>query len=223
MNVQVTLSANAGVSIQLGSRRIWVDALHEIKQPGFSAVSAALFEKLLVSDAFQAPDYICVTHDHPDHYSQRMVSRACGIWPEAKLCIPQPGNVRDGDLTMEFIRLPHEGAQYADVEHYGIFITAGGKHILLPGDCEVAAPALLQAAGERKIDLAILNFPWVTLARGRAFLQKLKPGHILLCHLPFAADDVNGFRESAGRNAHLLPDMDVRLLCDPMQTETVNI
>ncbi len=222
-NIQVTLSANAGVSIQIHKHRIWVDVLHEDKQPGFSAVSRELFEKILASDAFMAPDYICVTHDHPDHYSRRLVARACELWPAAKLCIAKPFKLEDGDLTLEFIRLPHEGAQYADVVHYGILITAAGKHILIPGDCETAAPALTQAVGKRQIDLAILNFPWVTLSKGRAFLQQIKPKHILLCHLPFEADDGNGFRKSAERNARLLPQMDVRLLSEPLQTVIVNI
>ena len=66
--IKVTLSANAGVSIQFDNCRIWVDALHEDKQPGFSAVSQALLSQLLESEAFSAPDYICVTHDHPDHW-----------------------------------------------------------------------------------------------------------------------------------------------------------
>lgn len=221
--IKVTLSANAGVSIQFDNCRIWVDALHEDKQPGFSAVSQALLSQLLEIEAFSAPDYICVTHDHPDHYSRRLVARAMEHWPGAKLCLAKPIRINDGKVAMEFIQLPHEGAQYADVVHYGILITVGGKNILIPGDCETASPALAQAVGERQIDLAILNFPWVTLAKGRAFLQQLQPRHILLCHLPFEEDDANGFRESARRNAKLLPQMDVRLLSEPLQTEIVNI
>jgi L-ascorbate metabolism protein UlaG (beta-lactamase superfamily) len=222
--IRVTLSANAGVSIQIGHHLIWVDTLHEDKQAGFSAVSTELFQKILSSDAFAAPEYICVTHDHPDHYSHRLVSRAWELWPATKLCIAKPIRINDGDLALEFIRLPHEGKQYAAVEHYGILISAYGKNILIAGDCETASPALKEAVGERTVDLAILNFPWVTLSKGRTFLtQTLKPKHILLCHLPFAQDDVNGFRKSAQRNAQLLSQMDVRLLSEPLQTEIVNI
>ncbi len=224
--IRVTLSANAGMSIQIDKHRIWVDALHNEKQAGFSAVSPELYQELLLSDAFQSPSYICVTHFHPDHYSETMVKQACKRWPAARLCLPQQkiSKVTDGGLELEFVRLPHEGAQYADVLHYGILIGFGGKHILIPGDCETASPVLAQAIGDRQIDLAILNFPWVTLSKGRAFLsQSLKPKHILLCHLPFELDDGSGFRKSAQRNAQLLPQMDVRLLSEPLQTEIVNI
>lgn len=226
LEVQVTLSANAGISIKTDRHCLWVDALHKDQQPGFSALSQELFQKVMNSDAFKAPDYICVTHDHPDHYSEEMVQSALAMWPHARLCLPQREGlqVQDEDLKLQFVRLPHEGAQYADVLHCGILISIGEKHILIAGDCETASPALAQAVGDREIDLAILNFPWVTLSKGRAFLtQHLKPRHILLCHLPFAQDDVNGFLRSAQRSAQLLPQMDVRLLCDALQTETVNI
>lgn len=222
--VQVTLSANAGVAIQIGSHRIWVDALHQQKQAGFSAVSEPLLRQILTCDKFASPQYICVTHCHPDHYSQRMVAEAMSRWPGTKLCLPKEMKIEADDFTLEFIRLPHEGVQYADVVHYGILITVGGKHILIPGDCETASPVLAEAISGREVELAILNFPWVTLSKGRNFLtQIVKPKHILVCHLPFEKDDINGFRNSAQRNVQLLSNMDVRLLTEPLQTEIVNI
>ena len=47
MNVKVTLSANAGVAIHVCGYRIWVDALHTIKQPGFSTVDVPLQRRML--------------------------------------------------------------------------------------------------------------------------------------------------------------------------------
>ena len=188
-------------------------------------MSAELFSKVLGCEEFKDPNYICVNHCHPDHYSEKMVNAALQRYPRAKLLLPdaEAPKVTDAVMTLEFIRLPHEGAQYANVLHYGILIGVDGKNILIAGDCETAAPVLAEAVGERQIDLAILNFPWATLSKGRNFLtQKLKPKHIILCHLPFEADDVNGFCGSAQRNAQLL-DMDVRLLTEPLQTEKVNI
>lgn len=235
--IRVTLSANAGICVRFGSHCIWVDALHEEKQPGFSAVSEELLQKVLDSDAFRSPDQICVTHCHPDHYSKRMIKLAMGRWPQTQLCMPESefdGQIlvagerfclKQTDYSLEFIRLPHEGAQYSGVKHYGILLRVAQKNILIAGDCETASPALTQALGEREIDLAILNFPWVTLTKGRNFVKQiLKPKQVIVCHLPFEADDVSGFCNSAQRNAQLLSDtMDIRLLCQPMQTEIIKI
>lgn len=39
MAIRVTLSANAGVSVELGGVRIWIDALHDTRVPGFSTLT----------------------------------------------------------------------------------------------------------------------------------------------------------------------------------------
>ena len=71
MEVTVTLSANAGVVIQCGGYRIWVDALHDQKVDGFSAVDSKLQMDMLKCPAFSDPQYICYTHCHPDHFSEK--------------------------------------------------------------------------------------------------------------------------------------------------------
>ena len=233
----VTLSANAGIAVHFGGKRIWIDALLDEKEPGFSTLSPQLQQKMLQCEAFQKPDIICATHCHPDHYSRKLMHTAKCLWPQAKLLLPEPefGDqmLINGDrfcfdepgVALEFIHLPHEGAQYAHVKHYGLIMQAEGKHILIAGDCATASPALAQALENISIDLAILNFPWITLAKGREFLTKvLKPKHLLIGHLPFEEDDTSGYRQSALRNAeHLKDQFDVRLLWDPLQTETIEI
>ena len=39
--IKITLSANAGVCVEICGKRIWVDALHDTKVPGFSTLDAA--------------------------------------------------------------------------------------------------------------------------------------------------------------------------------------
>ena len=235
--VTVTLSANAGVAVHVDGHRIWVDALHEEKQPSFSALTPELQKRMLQCEAFFAPEHICFTHCHGDHYSKRLTAAAKAMWPKAKLYLPEPefedqllvageGRCFEAEgLTLRFIRLPHEGAEYAHVKHYGLIISAGGCNILLAGDCAVASPALAEAVGDLPIDLAILDFPWATLGKGRTFLtQTLRAKHILLCHLPFGTDDTCGYRASAERAVNALSEqMDIRLLSKPLQTEEINM
>lgn len=233
MEITVTLSANAGVSVCAAGCRLWIDAIHEDKQPGFSAVSPELQRRMLQGDAFQNPEHILFTHCHPDHYSRELTKAAASLWPLAKLYLPQQefaGQVLvsgqscklSDEVTVSFVKLPHEGAQYADVVHYGVILRLRDKNILIPGDCATASSELAQALVEETIDLAILNFPWITLKKGREFIRTYLPqAKLLVNHLPFAEDDVNGYRQAAQKAAEQISN--VRLLMEPLQTETVII
>ena len=93
--------------------------------------------------------------------------------------------------------------------------------MLLTGDCAVASPALAELIGGECVDLALLNFPWLTLPRGRAAISELiRPRHLLIGHLPFSEDDRWGYRLAARRAMDKLPSVsDIRLLLEPLQKE----
>ena len=235
--IKVTLSANAGVCVSVDNHNIWVDALHEQKQLSFSAVTPELQNKMLTCKAFFNPEHICFTHCHGDHYSRRLTAVARALWPNGKVYLPElefedqilpEGDCctyRAGDLTLQFVRLPHEGEMYRDVKHYGIMISTGSCNILFAGDCEIASPVLAEAIKNISIDLAVLDFPWATLRKGRAFLvDTLKAKHVLLFHIPFEQDDTQGYRPAAKQAVDSLKNqMDIRLLWEPLQTEQINI
>lgn len=213
--VKLTLSANAGLAIEIGGKRIWVDALHTRKQPGFSCVDEELQKKMLSHPAFQKPDIICYTHCHPDHYSRSLTEAACRIWPKAVLLVPaedmKPFLI--DDLRISFIRLPHEGQQYADTLHYGIFIRCGKESVLLTGDCAVGCEEMKGMAPQ----ICVVDFPWISLPKGRkVLLEEICPDKIVACHIPFARDDVNGYREAAAKAADLMEN--VYLLQEPLQS-----
>jgi L-ascorbate metabolism protein UlaG (beta-lactamase superfamily) len=229
---QVTLSANAGVSLELGPARVWVDALHDRRVPEFSTLTPELLEQLWANPHFCAPDLIFCTHLHPDHYAPELLAEARRRWPSALTALPSPegGLFLTGErqqvccagLVLTFQRLTHEGSEYADVAHYGCRIDDGGFRTLIAGDCALCNPKLAELA-DGGVELAILNFPWVTLPRGRAFVERfLHPHHLVVCHLPFARDDRWGYRRAALRAAAQLPEgCDVRVLLEPFQTETI--
>lgn len=231
----VTLSANAGVALDFGGLRVWVDALHDEKVPGFSTVTPALWSAMRAHPAFAAPDLLFFTHCHPDHFSQRLTQEALALWPKARIVLPEdlfPGQallsgrrerVRLPQLTLDFIRLTHEGPRYAAKPHYGCILESHGFRILVTGDCRLCAPELAEFLREDgPIDLAILDFPWLTLPRGRRFIQEhIRPGTLLVCHLPFSGDDIYGYRSAALKSAPLLEGVDVRLLAEPLQQETL--
>lgn len=218
MSIRVTLSANAGVAIEIGGIRIWVDALHDVQVPGFSTLRAQRLRQLWTAEAFQSPDVIVYTHCHPDHYSQQLTTEAHLRWPKARLILPQKEfaeqELVSGDeytavvegAVLHFYRLPHESQHYtADVSHYGLTITHGTEAILLPGDCAVVSPALLPLIARQHFRLVLLNFPWITLRKGREFIeQHILADHIIVDHLPFAEDDTEHFRAAAVSEAERL-------------------
>lgn len=122
---------------------------------------------------------------------------------------------------MDFMRLTHEGEQYREVPHYGCILEYDGFRVLIAGDCAVADPQLRDFIGGRPIDLALLNFPWVTLRKGRHFIeQAIRPEHLVVYHLPFPHDDRWGYRDAAVKGAGQLQGVpDVRLLLEPFQRE----
>lgn len=231
--ITVTLSANAGICITICHKRIWVDALHSKKVPSFSTVSQELFAKLLDAPEFEAPDAICYTHCHPDHFSREQTLQVLERWRSAQVFLPElqiPGQVLVegenpeftlGDVTLRFLRLSHEGALYADTVHYGLLLLSPEGNVLISGDCAVAAPELLAATAGIQVDAAILDFPWLTLSRGREALKSLNPKQIILYHLPFPEDDENGFLDSAEKAAKRWGKGNVKLLYKPLQTETI--
>lgn len=236
LQVRVKLGANAGVSIRVGGKNIWVDALFEGVGNTFSHLRPKLRDQIL-SGAFGKPDYIVYTHCHGDHYSRNLTKVAMEKWPDAKVLLPEQEldgqilltggecTLTDGALRLRFMKLPHAGEIYADVKLYGLLISTDGCNILLPGDCEVASPALKTAVGDRKIDLAIVDFPWITKRAGKEFLEEqIAPAHLIGYHLPFEEDDGNLFRLSAAKAAQKMGEStDVRLLWNPLQEEEINI
>ena len=229
----VTLSANAGVALHLGGATLWSDALHRDQVPGFSTVTPSLLEAMEENGAFSDPDLILCSHCHADHYARPMLAAAHIRYPRARLILPEPvfpgqvllsgpeARLSHAGLDLRFRRLPHDGRQYADVPHYGCIVSDGRFRVLLSGDCAVGAPELADFVGGERIDLALLNFPWITLPKGRqAIASCIRPAHLLAVHLPFQADDRWGYRAAALRSVEKVTGAgDVRLLTEPLQTD----
>lgn len=233
VSCEISLTANAGVLTVFGGARAAFDALHDRIVPGWSALTPGLTARVWPAFGPAGPELVCVTHTHPDHYTADLWAEAHRRWPGAVFV----GPVSDGatrvpgpeglDLAvsgarLEVRRLPHESEAYAGVPHYGYLLTVLGRTLLFPGDCAVAAPALSDWLAGRRIDVAVLNFPWLTLTRGRVFTEEvLRPGHVLLCHLPFAGDDTEGYRDAAVKAAARSRVPDVRCLLSPLEPERI--
>lgn len=187
--------------------------------------------------------YVITTHDHPDHYSRRWTEQFLAVHPEARFI----GAVNDDrapkrtgtdsqtssillhgehptyylpGITLEFLRLPHEGAEFAHVDNYGCLLTFPASSIsasnistpgngtsrpwrvLFLGDAKPADPAIADWISGRSVDLALLNFPWIALPKGRRFIEEHLPHtQIAVLHLPYEQDDRNHYCAAARKAA----------------------
>ncbi|MBR5743087.1 MAG: hypothetical protein IKX85_04730, partial [Clostridia bacterium] len=149
----------------------------------------------------------------PDHYSDKRLQKVMEIYPEVLVFIGGgqggPSYVEAGPVRISVIPLPHEGKAYSDVENDAFLLEAPEGTALIAGDCPVACPELLEAIQKwssrgplepaRKLDLALLNFPWLSLGKGRKALLSMDPGQVLFFHLPAPEKDRFGYRPQAER------------------------
>lgn len=231
MECEITLTANAGVIIAIAGKEILIDALHDEKTPRFSTLSEDMVSTVWRRFTTHEPSAVMATHLHQDHFSRSLWDQARQRWPESTFVSPSMD--LDGTVILEestqsidlenmhidAMLLPHEGAEYKSVVNYGYFIEIEGFTILVLGDCALdATDQILALANGRSIDLALLNFPWVTLTRPRAFVQDvLSPKHLGLIHLPFSQDDRGGYRPATLKASEKLSNIHVHILSEPLQ------
>lgn len=224
MELKITSGVNAGIVCSIGGHRIWCDVLHDENVPGLSSVTPDRLKMLLSDEAFAAPELIFFTHCHPDHYSEKMTKDVLARYPGSFLAMPEQREsaqlliggrkqrIRLSDISIEFVKLTHEGKQYRDVPHYGCLISSGKINVLIAGDCEIGSDELAEYAESHEIFAAVMPFPWITLPKGRSFIEQyIKPKHLIINHLPLEADDIYGYR-SAARDARYkvnVPDITV--------------
>ena len=224
----VLFTANAGFFVSAGDISLAVDAFPRVADRGFSALSEDHFQQLCQRSDLADIRYVIATHDHGDHYSQRWNQQFLNCHPQTRFIgavteerAPQSSNSHAGSLpvdppillrsdrptyylpgiTFEFLRLPHEGADFADVTNYGCLVTFTSPtpcRILFVGDAKPADPTIAEWIGGRHIDLALLNFPWIALPKGRRFIEEYLPNtKIGVIHLPYEADDRNHYVTAA--------------------------
>jgi len=232
----VLLTANAGVLICCNGKKIMADALHSEKTNRFSRVPDNVLRQAVNGEGdFAETDIALVTHDHPDHYNRNWTMRLLERNTAIQLVTPvrdfaERKNVYILSRTKETFRLAgiditckrlmHDGKEYASIANYGYMLDAGGTRILLLGDGAMDAKGIAAFAEGFEPDLALLNFPFLTLKRGRDIMDRvIGAKQTIVFHFPEPGDDINGYIQSAQRV--LLKEYEnnprIRLLYQSMQ------
>lgn len=211
--MELRLTANAGLVAGFADgRTVLIDALHT-GGARFSPVSSASAERVMHTEA----QCLLVTHTHADHYDEGLVRqyllahRDCVFVGPAEVAgVPadrqrilhaESGRTAAAGIDILYARLIHEGEEYRGVANYGYAVRSGGESVVVLGDTAIAetARALSRLTEDGPATVAALNFPVFALSRGRAVLKGVKAEALAGIHLPFAADDREGYRKSAHR------------------------
>lgn len=206
----VLLTANAGVLINYRNKKILVDALHDDSATRFSWVPEVVLQQVVSGEGpFSNTDVVLVTHDHPDHYSKKWTKRLLERNPGIQAVMPMQDfadrknvhvlsrpkeEIRVAGVEITCKRLRHDGPQYASVTNYGYMLNVNGLRIMLLGDGEIDEEAITAFMDGFVPDLALLNFPFLALQRGREIMQRIICAkQTIFYHLPEPADDSNGY------------------------------
>ena len=197
--------ANAGFCLSFGKTNILVDALHRGNTDGYQQVDTELWERIKFE--LPEPELILFSHCHPDHFSRELTEGARGVWKNSLTAMPEKfgydklllegerGRIGLASGSLEYFRLPHEGEEYKGVSHYGFLFRGDGKRLFAAGDCALNAEELWYISEIRNVDVAVLNFPWVSLRAGRRFIDEvLRPKKLLINHLPVKEADECDYR-----------------------------
>ncbi len=228
--VRIAFTANCGMSVMFPGAKLLIDAFPK-KKNIWSVVDAQMWERLKTDADFTDPDMICYTHLDPDHYSYAYTLEANKLWSDAVLALPGDDfsdsiclcedqcELRAGTAGIRFVKTPHTGK--CDIDHYSIVMEAGGKKVLVGGDVTLPTPEFVRFLEEENADILILPFPWCTgYEARRVILEKIKPQHLLLVHIPFPAEDQYRYRHTVEiciRKMSGIPD--VRAFTEPLQRE----
>ena len=217
-NIKITFIANAGVMLESSTRKLLIDGVHCEKVNGFSAVPEKTLEDIVFGRGrFEKLDYLLCTHLHPDHCHLEK-ALACAVSSGVrKVILPKkrewnqtkPDNLfemnleygdmkyfTDREMGILYFRTPHQGPQYADVLHYSFVIQMEGVMILFLGDADFSSAQMREVLAVQNIDVVFANLLVTNSVENRIYLQReLKPNMLVICHLPFAEDDVFGYRK----------------------------
>ncbi|MDL2237906.1 MBL fold metallo-hydrolase [Christensenellaceae bacterium OttesenSCG-928-K19] len=210
----VRLIANAGVLIRFQGVSILIDVLHTQRTKKFSTPDYTLLRKVVTGrEEFAKIDFLLVTHDHIDHNDDATLQQYIERHPETTVVTPTKASgqavhtlaqdsqeFQFGKVSIKCRRLAHSGEKYQSFVNYGYLIEINGKTMLFLGDSMEDRQGIDALVAGAHINIAFLNFPLVTLSRGRKLVNEvIRPDEIVVFHLPFEQDDKEGYLNATRR------------------------
>jgi L-ascorbate metabolism protein UlaG (beta-lactamase superfamily) len=213
---EITFIGNEGVVIATPSATVAIDALFGHGAHSFTITPDAVIDAIEAArPPFDSIDLILATHFHPDHFNPRAVARHLESNERARLVTTGQAvdllerragafhSISDrvyaaraeegvvdtlelGGVRVEAFGLSHGKVNYADVEHLGFRVSAGGFQILHLGDGIIDTRALTGAGVlDTPLDMAFLPFWYLTYPVGAALVRnRLCASRVFAVHIP---------------------------------------
>lgn len=239
--VDITLSANAGIMLEYRGKKVMVDILHNTEVPVFNSVPEEVSEKIIWERPFSHADVLMISHGHPDHYSRKLVDAYLAQNKDTFVLAPfeaveqeqrelllqgLQGRITFRGITIDYYKLIHEGKQYMATPHYGFVVQIEGKTFVFFNDASLKDNDIAAFVGDREVDVAFINFPWMTLPKGRKAIETVvRPKKIVLYHLPYLEKDPFGYNRAAQQGIQKLniEHLEAYSMNRPLQKVTLDI
>ena len=215
--VRVTHIANAGLLLELGGRKMIIDALFNDAEHPFGVIPPDTLGNLMHGQPpFDGVEHILFTHCHPDHFSAAMTLEHLKnnavktvILPKAGTdgelgeflqdsgitCIPLSACCGETvlrlspDISVRVLPTKHLDRKFANVEHFCFLIQFAERRLLFTGDVDYVNETL-SFLPETGLDAVFVNpLFFSALCRRRFFKGDLNSAVFCVHHLPFAHDD----------------------------------
>lgn len=202
-SLEITPTFNAGVRIECGPDRVFLDTFY-VRLEGYQAPPEAELAKMRAARApYAGPLVIMATHMHADHYDADLIASALEHNAQARLVgTPEiAGKLRDrfpkqvtvlerggkwnqGGVELELLDLRHSGTRWARLENSGHWIKLCGQILFHPGDADLERGQFERAfAGRPQLDVALVPYWYLTSDQGRAIVDGvLKPRRHFALH-----------------------------------------
>lgn len=231
--VRITYVGNAGFLIDVGGKKILVDALYRNGVPGYAVHPQELQTKLEVGQApFDGVQLLLATHVHNDHFEPNAVGRHllgnqtatfvttlqsvdrmrasfaafAAVAPRVRGLVPNEGDtatVALDGISLIVLNLHH--GRTVPFQNLGFLAEIDGVRLLHVGDTEASQAEIgLYALPAKKIDIAFIPF-WYFLDEGglKTVREAIAAKTVIPMHIPVAGAPAVLFSTARDRESTL--------------------
>lgn len=226
-DIEIHYIANAGILIKHKEFKVMIDGIHTVKSLEFSRVNENTLNQIINNTTpFDNINLMLFTHNHIDHMdidtlfnyfylnkidsiffpssdSEKIIrfeKHLIKLGQQYKKINLELGIIEGSiinDYKIRYFKSEHIGPTEYKCENLCFILEINGINILHLGDSDMDYDYMKKMLFNEKIDIALLNFPYINLSKGKKIINEIiNPKHLIILHLPFEEDDINNYRKN---------------------------